>query len=202
MSKIVENEANPRAKASNLRDASSEAKKAGVCEGEQKRAPRANANNPRANASNTVLKQEERDRFIHWISPILEERFGETIRTASNKVAVPIVLENGEEAYIVINVAIPLGEREAKEERLNSASSYNPYIERDNYAMECEIESERMRAKERKEKEKIAAKEKAKNAKRIARETRRKLRENLRREIAGAEKAKEYAREQRMRVDE
>ena len=155
---------------------------------ERMRAPRAKA------SSNTVLKQEERDRFIHWISPILEERFGETIRTASNKVAVPIVLENGEEAYIVINVAIPLGEREAKEARLNSASSYNPYIERDNYAMECEIENERMRAKERKEKEKIAAKEKAKNAKRIARETRRKLRENLRREIAGAEEAKEYAK--------
>ena len=167
------------------------------------RAKKASAReHPRTNASNTVLKQEERDRFIHWISPILEERFGETIRTASNKVAVPIVLENGEEAYIVINVAIPLGEREAKEARLNSASSYNPYIERDNYAMECEIESERMRAKERKEKEKIAAKEKAKNAKRIARETRRKLRENLRREMAGAEEAKEYAREQRMRVDE
>lgn len=152
--------------------------------------------NPRANASNTVLKQEERDRFIHWISPILEERFGETIRTASNKVAVPIVLENGEEAYIVINVAIPLGEREAKEERLNSASSYNPYIERDNYAMECEIEERKVREKERKEKEKIAAKEKAKNAKRIARETRRKLRENLRREIAGAE----YASEQQKRA--
>ena len=156
---------------------------------------KASSEHPRAKASsNTVLKQEERDRFIHWISPILEERFGETIRTASNKVAVPIVLENGEEAYIVINVAIPLGEREAKEARLNSASSYNPYIERDNYAMECEIESEKMRAKERKEKEKIAAKEKAKNAKRIARETRRKLRENLRREIAGAEEAKECAK--------
>lgn len=139
---------------------------------------------PRAHASNTVLKQEERDRFIHWISPILEERFGETIRTASNKVAVPIVLENGEEAYIVINVAIPLGEREAKEERLNSASSYNPYIERDNYAMECEIEERKVREKERKEKEKIAAKEKAKNAKRIARETRRKLREIARAKIA------------------
>ena len=125
MSKIVENEANPRAKASNLRDVSSEAKKAGEGEGERKRAPL-------ATASNTVLKQEERDRFIHWISPILDERFGETIRTASNKVAVPIVLETGEEAYIVINVAIPLGEREAKEERLNSASSYNPYIEREN----------------------------------------------------------------------
>ena len=107
MSKIVENEANPRAKASNLRDASNEAR-TNVCEGERRRAPL-------TTASNTVLKQEERDRFIHWISPILEERFGETIRTASNKVAVPIVLENGEEAYIVINVAIPLGEREAKE---------------------------------------------------------------------------------------
>lgn len=165
------------------------------------RAKKASAReHPRANASNTVLKQEERDRFIHWISPILEERFGETIRTASNKVAVPIVLENGEEAYIVINVAIPLGEREAKEERLNSASSYNPYIERDNYAMECEIEERKVREKERKEKEKIAAKEKAKNAKRIARETRRKLRENLRREIAGAEEAKEYASEQRKRA--
>ena len=162
-------------------------KASSVCEGERMRAPLANASNPRAHASNTVLKQEERDRFIRWISPILEERFGETIRTASNKVAVPIVLENGEEAYIVINVAIPLGEREAKEERLNSASSYNPYIERDNYAMECEIEERKVREKERKEKEKIAAKEKAKNAKRIARETRRKLRENLRREIAGAE---------------
>ena len=191
MSKIVENEANPRAKASNLRakvsnlqDASNEAKKAGVCEGEQKQVPRANANNPRAKASNTVLKQEERDRFIHWISPILEERFGETIRTASNKVAVPIVLENGEEAYIVINVAIPLGEREAKEERLNSASSYNPYIERDNYAMECEIESERMRAKERKEKEKIAAKEKAKNARKKARELRKAKREEEKAKLA------------------
>ena len=139
---------------------------------------------PRTNASNTVLKQEERDRFIHWISPILEERFGETIRTASNKVAVPIVLENGEEAYIVINVAIPLGEREAKEERLNSASSYNPYIERDNYAMECEIESERMRAKERKEKEKIAAKEKAKNARKKARELRKAKREEEKAELA------------------
>ena len=191
MSKIVENEAKdasareqPRAKASNLQDASNE--------GEQKRAAkasserrRANANNPRAKASsNTVLKQEERDRFIHWISPILEERFGETIRTASNKVAVPIVLENGEEAYIVINVAIPLGEREAKEERLNSASSYNPYIERDNYAMECEIENERMRAKERKEKEKIAAKEKAKNARKKARELRKAKREEEKAKLA------------------
>ena len=191
MSKIVENEANPRANANNLRDASNEAKKAGVCESERRGA--AKANNPRAyansermraNASNTVLKQEERDRFIHWISPILEERFGETIRTASNKVAVPIVLENGEEAYIVINVAIPLGEREAKEERLNSASSYNPYIERDNYAMECEIENERMRAKERKEKEKIAAKEKAKNARKKARELRKAKREEEKAELA------------------
>ena len=175
MSKIVENEA---------KDASNEAR-TNVCEGERMRAPRANANNPRANASsNTVLKQEERDRFIHWISPILEERFGETIRTASNKVAVPIVLENGEEAYIVINVAIPLGEREAKEARLNSASSYNPYIERDNYAMECEIESERMRAKERKEKEKIAAKEKAKNARKKARELRKAKREEEKAKLA------------------
>lgn len=169
MSKIVENEAkatsareHPRAKASE--------------KGERMRAAKA--------SSNTVLKSEERDRFIHWISPILEERFGETIRTASNKVAVPIVLENGEEAYIVLSVAIPLGEREAKEERLNSASSYNPYIERDNYAIECEIENERMRAKEKKEKEMAAAKEKAKNAKRIARETRRKLREIARAKIA------------------
>ena len=159
--------------------------------GEQQTAPVARAKkasegeHPRAKASsNTVLKQEERDRFIHWISPILEERFGETIRTASNKVAVPIVLENREEAYIVINVAIPLGEREAKEERLNSASSYNPYIERDNYAMECEIESERMRAKERKEKEKIAAKEKAKNARKKARELRKAKREEEKAELA------------------
>lgn len=165
MSKIVENEAK----------ASNEAKKAS--EGEQHPRAKASSERMRANASNTVLKQEERDRFIHWISPILEERFGETIRTASNKVAVPIVLENGEEAYIVINVAIPLGEREAKEARLNSASSYNPYIERDNYAMECEIENEKMRAKERKEKEIAAAKEKAKNARKKARELRKAKRE-------------------------
>lgn len=163
MSKIVENETK----------ASNEARTS-VCEGERMR----------ANASNTVLKQEERDRFIHWISPILEERFGETIRTASNKVAVPIVLENGEEAYIVINVAIPLGEREAKEARLNSASSYNPYIERDNYAMECEIESEKMRAKERKEKEIAAAKEKAKNARKKARELRKAKREEEKAKLA------------------
>lgn len=167
MSKIVENEAKASNEArANPRDASSEAKKASS-----------------EHASNTVLKQEERDRFIHWISPILEERFGETIRTASNKVAVPIVLENGEEAYIVLSVAIPLGEREARKED-KSASSYNPYNERDNYAMECEIEERKVREKERKEKEKIAAKEKAKNAKRIARETRRKLREIARAKIA------------------
>ena len=181
MSKIVE-KANEKGEQQTA--AASNEAQANVCEGERKRAPRANANNPRANASNTVLKQEERDRFIHWISPILEERFAETIRTASNKVAVPIVLENGEEAYIVINVAIPLGEREAKEERLNSASSYNPYIERDNYAMECEIESERMRAKEKKEKEKIAAKEKAKNARKKARELRKAKREEEKAKLA------------------
>lgn len=184
MPKIVENEAN-------LRDASNEARARTSEKGEQQIAAVARAKDasvcehPRAKASsNTVLKQEERDRFIHWISPILEERFGETIRTASNKVAVPIVLENGEEAYIVINVAIPLGEREAKEERLNSASSYNPYIERDNYAMECEIENERMRAKEKKEKEKIAAKEKAKNARKKARELRKAKREEEKAKLA------------------
>ena len=176
MSKIVEKASK---KGEQQTAAVARAKKAS--EGEH---PRANANNPRANASNTVLKQEERDRFIHWISPILEERFGETIRTASNKVAVPIVLENGEEAYIVINVAIPLGEREAKEERLNSASSYNPYIERDNYAMECEIENEKMRAKERKEKEIAAAKEKAKNARKKARELRKAKREEEKAKLA------------------
>lgn len=140
-------------------------------------------NPPRANASNTILKQEERDRFIHWISPILEERFGETIRTASNKVAVPIVLENGEEAYIVLSVAIPLGERAARKED-KSASSYNPYNERDNYAIECEIESEKMRAKERKEKEMAATKEKAKNARKKARELRKAKREEEKAELA------------------
>lgn len=155
--------------------AENEAKDASARESERMRAAKA--------SSNTILKQEERDRFIHWISPILEERFGETIRTASNKVAVPIVLENGEEAYIVLSVSIPLGERAARKED-KSASSYNPYNERDNYAIECEIENERMRAKEKKEKEIAAAKEKAKNAKRIARETRRKLREIARAKIA------------------
>lgn len=138
---------------------------------------------PRANASNTILKQEERDRFIHWISPILEERFGETIRTASNKVAVPIVLENGEEAYIVLSVAIPLGEREARKEN-KSASSYNPYNERDNYAMECEIEERKVREKERKEKEIAAAKEKAKNARKKARELRKAKREEEKAKLA------------------
>lgn len=149
--------------------------------GERKRA--ANASNPpRANASNTILKQEERDRFIHWISPILEERFGETIRTASNKIAMPIVLENGEEAYIVINVAIPLGEREARKNERETASSYNPYIERDNYARECEIEERKV-----KEKEKIAeAKEKAKEAKQIARAKKRELRRAKREEELAA----------------
>lgn len=170
MSKIVE-KANEKGEQQTA--AVARAKDASVCE------------HPRAKASsNTVLKQEERDRFIHWISPILEERFGETIRTASNKVAVPIVLENGEEAYIVINVAIPLGEREAKEARLNSASSYNPYIERDNYAMECEIEERKVREKERKEKEKIAAKEKAKNARKKARELRKAKREEEKAKLA------------------
>ena len=180
MPKIVENEAKDASAREQPRDASS------VCEGEQPRAKASEKGERKraANASNTVLKQEERDRFIHWISPILEERFGETIRTASNKVAVPIVLENGEEAYIVINVAIPLGEREAKEERLNSASSYNPYIERDNYAMECEIEERKVREKERKEKEKIAAKEKAKNARKKARELRKAKREEEKAELA------------------
>lgn len=155
--------------------AENEAKDASARESERMRAAKA--------SSNTILKSEERDRFIHWISPILEERFGETIRTASNKVAMPIVLENGEEAYIVLSVSIPLGERAARKED-KSASSYNPYNERDNYAIECEIENERMRVKEKKEKEIAAAKEKAKNAKRIARETRRKLREIARAKIA------------------
>ena len=177
MSKIVE-KANEKGEQQTA--AASNEAQANVCEARAK----ASSERMRANASNTVLKQEERDRFIHWISPILEERFGETIRTASNKVAVPIVLENGEEAYIVLSVAIPLGEREAKEERLNSASSYNPYIERDNYAMECEIENERMQAKERKEKEKIAAKEKAKNARKKARELRKAKREEEKAKLA------------------
>lgn len=175
MSKIVE-KANEKGEQQTAA-VSNEARAYASEKGERMRAPR-------ANASNTVLKQEERDRFIHWISPILEERFGETIRAASNKVAVPIVLENGEEAYIVLSVSIPLGEREAKEERLNSASSYNPYIERDNYAMECEIESEKMRAKERKEKEIAVAKEKAKNARKKARELRKAKREEEKAKLA------------------
>lgn len=151
--------------------------------------------NPRAtraasvssHASNTVLKQEERERFIHWISPILEEKFGETIRTASNKIAVPIVLENGEEAYIVINVAIPLGEREAKEERSHSASSYDPYIERDNYEMESERkhakENERMRAENERKREKESERMRAKIAREKRREARAKLREILANEM-------------------
>lgn len=173
MSKIVEKASEGEQQTATV---SNEAR-ASVCESERMRAPRAKA------SSNTVLKQEERDRFIHWISPILEERFGETIRTASNKVAVPIVLENGEEAYIVLSVAIPLGERAARKED-KSASSYNPYNERDNYAMECEIESEKMRAKERKEKEIAAAKEKAKNARKKARELRKAKREEEKAKLA------------------
>lgn len=139
---------------------------------------RTKENEMRANASNTTLKQEERDRFIHWISPILEEKFGETIRTASNKIAMPIVLENGEEAYIVLSVAIPLGEREQRKNERNSASSYNPYNERDSYARECEIEERKAKEKERKEKEMAAAKE----AKQIARVKKRELRKAKREE--------------------
>lgn len=153
--------------------------------------PKNCASEPRANASNTVLKSEERDKFIGWISPILEEKFGEVIRTASNKIAVPIVLENNEEAYIVINVAIPLGEREARKNERETASSYNPYEEQANFARECEIEERKAKEKERKEKEKIEAKEKEKENRKRKREMRRKLREIEKAEIAEKNKKKE-----------
>ena len=79
-------------------------------------------------------------------------RGDETLRTASNEIAVPVVDSEGGEHFIVLTIKIPTGSRDGE--------AYDGYAAAEDYTMRCNAKAAKQAEKERK-----AAERKSKGSK-------------------------------------
>ena len=98
------------------------------------------------------LREDIRAEWVDFLTEMVQRKGDETLLTASNEFAVPVVDHDGNEHYVVITVKIPTGSRDGE--------PYDGYAAAQDYAMKCEERKAKAAEKERK-----AAERKAKSAK-------------------------------------
>ena len=94
------------------------------------------------------IKEEWRD----FLEEVIQRRGDETLRTASNEIAVPVVDCEGGEHFIVLTIKIPTGSRDGE--------AYDGYAAAEDYTMRCNAKAVKQAEKERK-----AAERKSKGSK-------------------------------------
>lgn len=92
-----------------------------------------------------MARDNARDKYFNIIKGLLEGVGEDALVVATNKIAFPIVDENGNEQTIMVTVSVPTGAR--------GGEGYDPYAEADAYKVE-------KASKEAKAKEKAQAKAK------------------------------------------
>ena len=98
------------------------------------------------------LRENIREEWVDFLTEMVQRKGDETLLTASNEFAVPVVDHEGNEHYVVITVKIPTGSRDGE--------PYDGYAAAQDYAMKREERKAKAAEKERK-----AAERKAKSAK-------------------------------------
>lgn len=89
-----------------------------------------------------------REKYTEILMSLLEQAGEETLRTGSGKVAIPVLDNEGEEAYVTFTVAIPSGSRDG--------TPYDGYEERDAYALKLKQNAEKAERRAQQKAKKIA----------------------------------------------
>ena len=96
-------------------------------------------------ASNDKIRAAYVAKLTEWLSSIGEQ----TLRTNSNEVTIPVVDENGDEAYLVFTLKVPTGSRDGE--------VYDGYEMAEEYARKVAVKSAKAEAAAAKKQAKIAA---------------------------------------------
>ena len=104
-------------------------------------------------ASNAKQVREAiKSEWLDFLTEVVQRRGDETLQTASNEFAVPVVDGEGGEHYVVITIKIPTGSRDGE--------AYDGYAAAEDYTMKCNAKVAKQAEKERK-----AAERKSKGSK-------------------------------------
>lgn len=89
-----------------------------------------------------VLREGIKEEWRDFLEEVIQRRGDETLRTASNEIAVPVVDSEGGEHFIVLTIKIPTGSRDG--------DAYDGYAVAEDYAMRCEVKRAKALERERK----------------------------------------------------
>ena len=89
-----------------------------------------------------VLRENIKEEWRDFLEEVIQRRGDETLRTASNEIAVPVVDGEGGEHFIVLTIKIPTGSRDG--------DAYDGYAVAEDYAMRCEAKRAKAQERERK----------------------------------------------------
>ncbi len=107
----------------------------------------------------TVANNKVRENMVNATASAFSAAGLEVLRTASNKIAIPSVNENGTEVYVVLTISVPKGSRDG--------DPYDGHAEAEDYAFR-QSEKVRIAAERKAEKEKKIAADQAKRDKEAA----------------------------------
>ena len=89
-----------------------------------------------------VLRENIKEEWRDFLEEVIQRRGDETLRTASNEIAVPVVDSEGGEHFIVLTIKIPTGSRDG--------DAYDGYAVAEDYSMRCEAKRAKALERERK----------------------------------------------------
>lgn len=98
------------------------------------------------------LREAIKAEWLDFLTEAVQRKGDETLQTASNEFAIPVVDSDGGEHYVVITIKIPTGSRDGE--------AYDGYAAAEDYTMKCNTKAAKAAEKERK-----AAERKSKGSK-------------------------------------
>ena len=99
-------------------------------------------------SSTKQVREAIKSEWLDFLTEVVQRRGDETLQTASNEFAVPVVDGEGGEHYVVITIKIPTGSRDG--------DAYDGYAVAEDYAMRCEAKRAKALERERKSAERKA----------------------------------------------
>ena len=94
------------------------------------------------------LREDIKAEWLDFLTEAVQRKGDETLQTASNEFAVPVVDAEGGEHFVVLTVKIPTGSRDG--------DAYDGYAAAEDYAMRCETKRAKALERERKSAERKA----------------------------------------------
>ena len=99
--------------------------------------------------SKKVLHEGIKARYMEKVAAFFADTLEEQVlRTGSNKIAIPVLDDEGNEEFLEIVLKVPLGER--------NGDPYDGYGEAESYALKLKLKAEKAEAAAKKKAEKIA----------------------------------------------